>query len=243
MFAVHLIRTILFYLFLAIWTVLWTTPMMVLIYAVPFRLRHKIFVTVWAKVALILCRILCGIKWSVEGSDNIPESPCVIISNHQSTWETFYFQTLLSPQTQVIKQEILNVPFFGWAFKGIKPIAIDRSDPRRSLQQVREQGVGSLKNKIWVLIFPEGTRNNPGSLGKFSKGAAGLAKSADVGVLPVAHNAGVYWPGDHWVKRPGTIQVRIGPVIDTNEISVAEVNQKSRSWIEESLENLPDISR
>ncbi|USE36677.1 1-acyl-sn-glycerol-3-phosphate acyltransferase [Endozoicomonas sp. SCSIO W0465] len=232
------IKTIVFYLSLAVWTVFWAMLMILFIYPFRFKLRHRIFVKTWAMVSVYLCRLICGIRWEVKGSENIPNTPCVIISNHQSTWETLYLQTLLTPQTQVIKQELLKIPFFGWAFKKIKPIAINRKDARQALQQVREQGKAALEHNVWVLIFPEGTRTPPGEPGKFSRGGAGLAKAADVDILPIAHNAGVFWPNDSWLKRPGTIQVEIGPVINTETLSVAEVNDATRNWIAEALNNM-----
>ncbi|WP_066013505.1 lysophospholipid acyltransferase family protein [Endozoicomonas atrinae] len=232
------IRTIVFYFSLAVWTVFWAMLMILFIYPFRFKLRHRIFVKTWAIVSVYLCRLICGVRWEVKGRENIPDTPCVVISNHQSTWETFFLQTLLTPQTQVIKQELLKIPFFGWAFKKIKPIAINRKDARQALQQVRDQGKAALEHNVWVLIFPEGTRTHPGEPGKFSRGGAGLAKAAEVDILPIAHNAGVFWPNDSWLKRPGTIQVEIGPVVKTEPLSVAEVNDATRNWIAGSLNKM-----
>ncbi|WP_419534085.1 lysophospholipid acyltransferase family protein [Endozoicomonas sp.] len=232
------IRTIVFYFSLAVWTVFWAMLMILFIYPFRFKLRHRIFVKTWAIVSVYLCRLICGVRWQVKGRENIPDTPCVVISNHQSTWETFFLQTLLTPQTQVIKQELLKIPFFGWAFKKIKPIAINRKDARQALQQVRDQGKAALEHNVWVLIFPEGTRTPPGEPGKFSRGGAGLAKAAEVDILPIAHNAGVFWPNDSWLKRPGTIQVEIGPVVKTEPLSVAEVNDATRNWIAGSLNKM-----
>ena len=235
---VSLIRTIIFYIAMATWTGCWTIMMIIMIRFFPFRKRHSYFVKNWAIVTVNLCRIICGVRWEVSGQENIPEQPCVVISNHQSTWETFFLQTLLTPQTQVLKQELLKVPFFGWALASTKPIAIDRSDVRKSLHQVRDQGKQSLLHGVWVLIFPEGTRIAPGKLGKFTRGAAGLAHAAESNILPIAHNAGVYWPMDSWIKKPGTINVAIGPVINAAEISVAEANDQARDWIDGALQEM-----
>ncbi|WP_419832455.1 lysophospholipid acyltransferase family protein [Endozoicomonas atrinae] len=232
------IRTIVFYFSLAVWTVFWAMLMILFIYPFRFKLRHRIFVKTWAIVSVYFCRLICGVRWEVKGRENIPDTPCVVISNHQSTWETFFLQTLLTPQTQVIKQELLKIPFFGWAFKKIKPIAINRKDARQALQQVRYQGKAALEHNVWVLIFPEGTRTHPGEPGKFSRGGAGLAKAAEVDILPIAHNAGVFWPNDSWLKRPGTIQVEIGPLVKTEPLSVAEVNDATRNWIAGSLNKM-----
>ncbi len=235
---ISIIRTTVFYFSFALWTALWSTVMILFIYPFRFRLRHRVFVKTWAIVSVYLCRLICGVRWNVTGRENIPSTPCVIISNHQSTWETFFLQTLLTPQTQVIKQELLRIPFFGWAFKQIKPIAISRKDVRQALQQVRDQGKAALEHNVWVLIFPEGTRTKPGEPGKFSRGGAGLAKAAEVDILPIAHNAGSFWPNDGWLKKPGTIQIEIGPVVKTEKLSVAEANDAARSWIASSLNKM-----
>lgn len=230
-------RTIVFYLILTLWTVVWTPLMIVLIYLTPFRKRH-FFVKTWSIVAITLCHLICGIRWQLKGTENIPDNTCVIISNHQSTWETFFIQTLVTPQTQVLKQELLKIPFFGWALAATRPIAINRNDVRLSLQQIRDQGKQSLDRNIRVLIFPEGTRTAPGTLGKFSRGGARLAKAAEVGILPIAHNAGSYWPSTSWIKKPGTIKVEIGPVIDTEHLTPAQANDQARAWIAQSIERM-----
>ena len=231
-------RTIVFYLLLATWTILWSSLMIFFIHPFSFEQRHRIFVKTWAIVSVNLCRLICGIKWTVKGKENIPDTPCVIVSNHQSTWETFFLQTLLTPQTQVIKQELLKIPFFGWAFMTINPIAINRKDARQALQQVRDQGKNALERGSWVLIFPEGTRRPPGQPGRFSKGAVGLAKATNRNILPIAHNAGVSWPNESWLKHPGTIQVEIGPVIETKSLTIAEANNKAKNWVAETLKKM-----
>lgn len=232
------IRTAVFYFCFALWTALWSTIVIFFIHTFCFRLRHRVFVKTWAIISVHLCRLICGVRWNVKGRENIPGNPCVIISNHQSTWETFFLQTLLTPQTQVIKHDLLKIPFFGWAFKKIKPIAINRKDARQALQQIRDQGKVALEHNVWVLIFPEGTRTPPGEPGKFSRGGADLAKAAKVDVLPIAHNAGVFWPNDSWLKRPGIIHIEIGPVVKTELLSVAEINDTTRNWIAGSLHNM-----
>ena len=233
------IRTVLFYCAFALWTALWSLFIVLCAYPFSVRNRHRIFIRTWAVVAINLCRLICGIRWQVKGREHIPDTACVVISNHQSTWETFFLQTLLSPQTQVVKQELLQIPFFGWALKAINPIAINRKNARRALGQVREQGKVALAKGIWVLIFPEGTRTPSGTLGKFSRGGAGLAKAASVDVLPVAHNAGTCWPNRSWLKHPGIIQVEICPVINTEHLSVAEVNDAAQHSIDQAMKKMP----
>ncbi|WP_330925080.1 lysophospholipid acyltransferase family protein [Candidatus Sororendozoicomonas aggregata] len=234
-FVVSTIRTALFYGLLSLWTIFFPTLCFLVIGFFPYKKRHKLLAKNWSLVSIYLCRVICGVRWEVHGKENIPDKGCVIISNHQSTWETFFLQTLLTPQTQVLKKELLSIPFFGWALRSIKPIAIDRKDPLGALQRIKRQGLSSLKKGVSVLIFPEGTRSHPGKVGKFSRGGAGLACSAGVDILPIAHNAGHHWPKDRWTKTPGTIHVHIGPVITTEDKGPAAANNQARDWVENTL--------
>ncbi|OED43435.1 glycerol acyltransferase [Endozoicomonas sp. (ex Bugula neritina AB1)] len=230
-------RTILFYIALATWTIGWSTFMLIALPLMPFRKRHRL-VKYWGHVAMFLCKYITGIRWEVKGRENIPKTPCVLISNHQSTWETFFFQTLITPQTQVIKKSLLSIPFFGWAFSLTKPIAINREDARKSLQQIALQGKEALEHGVWVLIFPEGTRNPNGSLGKFSRGGINLARKAECNILPIAHNAGSCWPNSSWIKKPGTIQIHIGEEITVANKTPAQITDESRSWIEQEINKM-----
>ncbi|MDU8339631.1 lysophospholipid acyltransferase family protein, partial [Pseudomonas syringae pv. actinidiae] len=155
-------------------------------------------------------KVFLNIQVEVTGAENVPKTPCVIISNHQSTWETFFLSAYFEPMSQVLKRELLYVPFFGWAMAMLRPIAIDRDNPKAALREIAKKGDELLKDGVWVLIFPEGTRVPYGQVGKFSRGGTALAVNADLPVLPIAHNAGKYWPRDGWAKKPGTIQVVIG---------------------------------
>ena len=141
-----------------------------------------------------------GLKHEVIGMENIPDKPCVSACNHQSTWETITTQTFLPPLAWVLKKELLKIPFFGWGLWASKPIAIDRADRSTALEQVAKQGVEKMKEGRYVLIFPQGTRQNYGSSGRYKKGAAKLALAADVNIVPIAHDAGKYWSSDDSVS-------------------------------------------
>ena len=201
------------------------TPMM------PFRQRFK-FVTTINYFYIAWLRICCGVDVKIEGRENLPkEGAFVAISNHQSEWETIYFQLLIRPQCVVLKQELLKLPFFGWALKLLEPIALDRSQRRGALKQLLSQGKDRLENGIPVLIFPQGTRLPVSERGKFNKGGAMLAVSAGVPVVPIAHDAGYYWPGKSFAKHPGTIQLRIGKPVEAAGRSVDEVHTESVEWL------------
>ncbi|MBI2290866.1 MAG: 1-acyl-sn-glycerol-3-phosphate acyltransferase, partial [Betaproteobacteria bacterium] len=154
----------------------------------------------WARLTLMLLDRICGIRYRVFGAEHIPSQPCVILSKHQSAWETMAFQAIFPPQVQVIKRELLWIPFFGWGLAMVSPIAIDRASGVRALKQVIEQGKDRLKRGFWIVVYPEGTRMAPGVHGKYQTGGAAIAVHAGAPVVPVAHNAGKYWRRNAFLK-------------------------------------------
>ncbi|GIZ10665.1 1-acyl-sn-glycerol-3-phosphate acyltransferase [Pseudomonas sp. NCCP-436] len=227
-------RTTLFYLLLSSSSFFWCLISLLVAPLLPFRQRYRFVIQTWCRCAVWLARVVAGIRYEVRGLENIPQRPCVILANHQSTWETFFLSALFEPLSQVVKRELLHVPFFGWGMALLKPIAIDRSNPKAALKQMARQGDERLRQGAWVLVFPEGTRNPPEQLGKFSRGGAALAVNAGLPVLPIAHNAGEFWPKEGWGKRPGTIQVIIGaPMHAEGEgpRAIAELNERAYQWV------------
>lgn len=201
----------------------------------PLRARYRYFL-VWNAFCLWWLRITCGVKWQVQGIENVPSGTFVMISNHQSPWETLFLYWEFLPVCAILKKELLNIPFFGWALRLLKPIAIDRSKKGRSLQQLKKQGRANLANGISVLVFPEGTRVAPGVEKKFSAGGAELAISAGKPVVPVAHNAGLFWPAHKFIKHAGTIQVVIGKPVDTTGKDAREVTREVEAWIRQAIQ-------
>ncbi|MDE1463762.1 lysophospholipid acyltransferase family protein [Spartinivicinus poritis] len=234
----RMIKTGLFYSLLSTWTMFWFIFCCVSLPILPANRRHRVIVKPWCHTALFLSKHLCGVQYQVIGAENIPDSAGVIISNHQSTWETFFLQTIFSPQTQVIKRELLSIPFFGWTFRLLNPIAINRKDVRGSLKTIISKGTTLLQKGNWVLIFPEGTRKPYGKLGKYSSGGAALAINAAKQVVPVAHNAGKIWPSHQWLKNPGTITVVIGKPIDTSDKNHKQLSNELHAWTEQQLANI-----
>lgn len=186
----------------------------------------------WTFIMLFLLRTVCGLKYRILGAENIPKTPSIVLSKHQSAWETLAFQKIFPPQVWVLKKELLRIPFFGWGLSMTSPIAIDRSSGKAALDQVVEQGRDRLKQNFWVVIFPEGTRITPGKKGKYRIGGAWLATHTNVSVVPVAHNAGEFWGRNSFVKKPGTITVSIGEPIDPTGMEASELNAKVEAWIE-----------
>lgn len=229
-----LLRTLTFYFLLALMTVAWSSFGMLVGLLLPFNLRYRVINQAWAFQAIWLARWVVGIRYELIGRENIPDQPCVILAKHQCTWETFYFSALFAPLSQVIKRELLRVPFWGWSMALLKPIAINRGNPKAALKQLASEGEDRLNDGLWVLIFPEGTRVPYGQMGKFSRGGASMAVNAGLPVLPIAHNAGKCWPRDGWLKYPGTIQIVIGAPMyaeGTGSRAIAELNERAYRWV------------
>lgn len=241
MTATQAIRTFLFYLLLSSSAFLWGTLSFFVAPFLPLHRRYRFVVQTWCRFAVWLARHLVQIDYRVSGLENIPQGPCVVLAKHQSTWETFFLSALFSPLSQVLKRELLYVPFFGWALALLKPIAINRSQPKVALKQVAGQGADRLRQGFSILIFPEGTRIPPGEIGKFSRGGAALAAQAGLPVLPIALNSGRFWPKHGWAKQPGTIDVIIGqPLLadDSSSRAVARLNEQALAWITEQQQRI-----
>lgn len=237
------IRAVLFYLGYAGSLLIWTTLCLLIAPYMPFRMRYIFVIKAWTVFVSYWLRICCGVSWKIEGLENIPDDPCVILAKHQSQWETFFLQTLFVPQCTIIKKELLGIPVFGWGFRLCEPIAIDRSNKRDALNSLLRQGRERLKDRIWVLVFPEGTRVDPGDRKGFLKGGAALATNTGTPILPIAHNAGLYWPADRFLKYPGTVRVVIGPPIETLDRDLDAVLQETERWINEHTEEIGGNSK
>ena len=184
---------------------------------------------------------LLGIRPRVIGLENMPQEPCVILSKHQSAWETMTLQDYVPKGAFcvfVLKKELLRVPLIGWGLGAMKMISIDRSAGKEALDKVVEQGRERLKSGFYVIIFPEGTRVAPGTTKRYKSGGAYLATRVGCKVVPVAHDAGEFWPRQAFVKKPGTVTVSIGPAFDATGMSESEVNRRAEAWIEAEMRRI-----
>ena len=203
----------------------------------PRMVRYRI-ISGWSKLVVWLARSIVGIDWKVEGREHLPSRPAVILAKHQSAWETMAFQLIFPPQVHVLKRELLWIPFFGWGLALMSPIAIDRTRGVAALRAIARRGRERLEQGFWVVVFPEGTRVRPGERRPYQLGGAWLAAEAGAPVVPVAHNAGLVWPRNAFLKRPGTVTVRIGPMIDAAGRDPKALNDMAEAWIEEQQKAL-----
>ena len=201
----------------------------------PLHIRHK-FIRAFLHVHIWMLRVICHVNYTIEGLEHVPTNRTgVVLSKHQSTWETFFLPLIFHDPAVILKRELLWLPFFGWGLAASDPIAINRSNRSRAMQQIIEKGKKRLQDGRWVLVFPEGTRVAPGAVGHYRLGGPRLAVAAQVPVIPVAHNAGRSWPRRKFIKQPGTIRVVIGPPIETIGRTPEEVLVLAKEWIETTM--------
>ena len=216
---------------------LFFTPLALVVFTLPYRTRYRVIMK-WAFFNIWWLQAACGLRHLVEGIENIPERATIVLCKHQSAWEALVLPRYFSPLTWVLKRELLLIPFLGWGLASLRPIAINRASGRSALEQVLEQGSRRLSEGIWVVVFPEGTRVAPGKQGRYRPGGAALAEATGHAVVPVAHNAGDYWPRRSFLKRPGTIRLVIGRPIESTGRSAAEINARAAEWIESTVREL-----
>ena len=233
------VRAAAFYAGYTLVTIVWGTLGTVFGWLVPYRLRFRLIIGCWTWLCLKWLQVTCGIRHRVVGLERVPERPCIVLCRHESTWETLFLQQLFAPQATLIKRELLRIPFFGWAFRTLRPIAIDRRAQRKALRTLIEQGRARLQDCIWVALFPEGTRMPPGQLGRFQPGGAALAAATGAPIVVVVHNAGSFWPAHQFHKYPGEITVIIGEPIATTGLGTKEIQAAIASAFESLMVCLP----
>lgn len=228
------IRSIVFTGFLFVTAIL-VTALILLVFWAPYRVPWALAVG-WSRLVVRAGDLLCGLKVVVEGRENVPDTPSVIMIKHTTALEA-YWQIMEFPRTTwVVKRELFWIPVFGWALKLVMaPIGIDRGAGGSAIKQVIEQGIAKLADGVWVTIFPEGTRVPPGEAGRYGISGAALAKAAGCLIVPVAHNAGDFWPRRGLRKRPGTVRFCIGPPIDASQQSPKETTRLVQNWIETTM--------
>ena len=184
----------------------------------------------WVNFILLSLKKICGVTWSIKGLENIPDKPCILVSNHQGVWESFFIQTLYFPSSSIVKKELLFIPFFGWALACLKPIHLTRSKKIVSLKKLIKDGTDKLKNGISLVIFPEGTRAKPHKgLKKFSNSCGLLSVKNSVPIVPICHNSGLFWKNRRFNKQSGEVQVRIGAPLYGN--NAKDLTKEVYNWI------------
>ena len=207
----------------------------------PFPNRYRFAVAAaYAQLVMTSVRVLCGLKFEVVGRENIPNDAAIFYLKHSSAFETLAEIVIFPQQTWVLKRELQWIPIFGWALRLLKPIAINRGGGRSAVKQVIRQGTERLDEGINVMIFPEGTRVRHGQTRKYGASGAALAAASGRPIVPVAHNAGLFWPRRGVRKHPGTVRFVIGEPVYVGDRDMREVNAEIQTWIEAEIREMPN---
>ena len=207
----------------------------------PRPVRYRVTMA-WPSWQVVAARVILGIRWEVRGRSNLPDGPAILLSKHQSAWETLFYPSYMPRELcYVFKRELLWLPFFGWGIALLDMIHINRRRGSDAFEHVVTQGAAKLAQGRWIIMFPEGTRTPVGSQGRYKSGGARLAIRTGAPVVPIAVNSGECWPRKAFIKQPGTITVSIGPPIASDGLTVDQLNQSVEAWIESEMRRLsPD---
>ncbi len=228
------LRSALFMVLMVIATIIWSGVCML---AAPLPYNKRYFVTSRWNVFIVWCaKWICGINYLFKGYENFPDAPAIILSKHQSAWETiFLLANLPRPLVFVFKKEILYIPFFGWGIALLRMIPIDRKQGKNAFKSVVAHGKRRLKDGQWIIMFPEGTRIPVGQQGKYKSGGTRLAVETGAVVVPIALNSGECWPKNSFIKKPGTVTVSVGKPISSEGKTPDELMEQVEQWIESEM--------
>lgn len=233
------LRSLVFTAFLFAWT-LGYAIFFVLIGGFFSHVRRFDLIEWYAQRIFDVLRVTCRLDYRVEGLENIPAEPHVAYWKHSSAWETFGQFLVGPPKVIVLKHELMYIPFFGWGLKLLRSIDVNRGAGASAVNQVVHQGRARLTEGLSILIFPEGTRVAAGETRRYGVSGALLASRTGCKVVPVAHDAGYYWPRRGLMKRPGRIRVIVGPAIDAAGRDPREINDEAQAWIESTIQRIRD---
>lgn len=225
------IRSLIFYAVSLIGLVSFS-PILILLSPFITTERLQYLITFYNKFVLLCSRYICGLHYKIEGLENIKDEAMVVMSNHQSSLETFILPVIFGPLSTVLKKELLMIPFFSWGAKKMQVIAVDRSNPIQAYKQLIREGAKRISDQRSVLIFPEGTRVAENEKVKFNRGGAALAHHTKAPIIPVAHNTGRFIKANRFPIHSGVITIRIGKAIEANNLSKRELYETSTNWIE-----------
>ncbi len=235
------LRSVLFMLLMVLATAVWA-PLCFVFAPLPYNKRYY-WTSRWNLFVIWAAETVCGIRYQVKGYENLPDAPAILLSKHQSAWETiFYLSFMPRPLVYVFKKEILYIPFFGWGMALLRMIPIDRSKGINAFKQIMKHGKKRLADGQWIMMFPEGTRSAVGEKGDYQGSGAWLAVKTNTLVVPIAMNAGEYWPKNSFIKKPGTITVSIGKPISPAGLNHNELMQQVENWIESEMRVISPVA-
>jgi 1-acyl-sn-glycerol-3-phosphate acyltransferase len=206
------VRSALFIVYIWLWTIIMSCAFLPLM-LVPGRRWMRPVVRVWISGLLGGLRVLTGLSWAVRGAEHLPPGPLIVAAKHQSAFETFALQQVLSDPAFILKRELLWIPFFGWYLGKSGVIAIDRSAGTKALKAMVRGAEQAVAEGRQVVIFPEGTRAPPGERLPYHSGVAMLYGALGLPVVPIALNSGLFWRRRGFLKQPGRVTIEVLPPI------------------------------
>ncbi len=233
-----ILRSFIYLLYLILSVIVFGSAIVLVGRFVSYRRRSRL-AQLWAKSNLRALKVICGLGYRVSGWELLSATNAIVLCKHQSAWETIALRALLPvEQTWVLKKELLRLPLFGTALSSFSPIAIDRSSGMLGMKRLLKDGKKSLDSGNWVIVFPEGTRVRSGERRAYNIGGAVLAERSGYPVVPIAHNAGMFWGRQSLLKRAGNIDLVIGPEISTHGKTAFQINREAEDWIESTTSTL-----
>ena len=231
------LKSFVFTVFLFLWTLSYAAFFVIVGGFLPLDKRFGL-IEWYAQRIFDMLRITCRLDYVVEGLENIPAEPHIAYWKHSSAWETFGQFLVGPPKVIVLKHELMYIPFVGWGLSLLRSIAVNRGAGGSAVNQVVAQGSARLADGLSILIFPEGTRVAAGETRRYGVSGALLASRTGCKVVPVAHDAGYFWPRRGLFKKPGCIRVIVGPPIDAAGRDPREINAQAQAWIENTVEKI-----
>jgi 1-acyl-sn-glycerol-3-phosphate acyltransferase len=233
---VQFVGSVFFTGFLFAWTFLYAIPFVLVCIFLPFPRRFAL-ARFYAATVLWVLEWSCGLTYRIEGAA-LPPGCHIALWKHSSSWETMAMMVVFPRQVWVLKRELIWIPVVGIAVRQLHAIAIDRKAGHSAVAQVIEQGKSRLDEGDWVVIFPEGTRMPPGETRRYGVSGTLLAQERGRLIVPVAHNAGQFWPRRGLMKKPGVVRVVIGEPVNPAGRDVREVNEEIQAWVEKTVSAL-----
>ncbi|MBX3578666.1 MAG: 1-acyl-sn-glycerol-3-phosphate acyltransferase [Rhizobiaceae bacterium] len=198
-----------FYLNLIVQMIFWTP-----IYFLAPRRTAWFIPKFWIRTSLWLHRVIAGARPEISGLENLPDGSCIIAPKHQSFWDTIAFLPHIPDGLYILKRELTWIPMFGWYILKMRMIPVDRGSRSKALKAVVAATKAEFaRNGRQLIIYPEGTRRAPGDAPNYKYGIVELYSQLNVPVVPVAHQAGLFWPRRKFLRYPGTIKARFLPPI------------------------------
>ncbi|MES2932297.1 MAG: lysophospholipid acyltransferase family protein [Pseudomonadota bacterium] len=228
------LRSLLLTVLMIVAAVIWSFVCML---AAPLPYNQRYYVTSrWNVFVVWAAKTICGIRYQIKGAENFPDAPAIVLSKHQSAWETiFLLCNLPRPLVYVLKKELLYIPFFGWGLGLLRMIPIDRSKGKDAFQSIVAKGKRRLADGQWIIFFPEGTRIAVGQQGRYKTGGTRLAIDTNALVIPIAQNSGECWAKNSFLKKPGLVTVSIGPPISPEGHTPDSLMRLVEAWIETEM--------